>query len=72
MNDFTGLLSNWHFYALVAGYYTFAAAVGAMPSPDAVSSKFYAWSFKFLNTLAANLSRAASGKIPGADAQPKP
>jgi hypothetical protein len=70
MNDFTGLLGNWHFYALVAGYYTFAAAVGALPLPDGASGKFYGWAFKFLNTLAANLSRAAAGKIPGTDALP--
>lgn len=70
MTEFTKLLSNYHFYAIVATYYTFAAAVGAMPSPDVSSGKFYAWSFKFLNTLAANLSRAAAGKIPGTDVMP--
>lgn len=70
MNDFLGLLSNWHFYVIVASYWMFAAAVGAMPSPDVTSSKFYAWAFKFLNTFAANVSRAAAGKIPGVDVMP--
>jgi len=70
MNDFIKLLGDWHFLVLVGGYYTFAAAVGALPIPDAASSKFYGWAFKFLNTLAANLSRAAAGKIPGTDALP--
>lgn len=72
MTGFTSLIGNWHFWVLVGGYYTFAAAIGAMPSPDSTSGKFYAWAFKFLNTLAANVSRAVQGKVPGVDVMPDP
>jgi hypothetical protein len=72
MDGFTSLIGNWHFWVMVGSYYTFAAAVGAMPSPDSTSGKFYAWFFKFSNTLAANLTRAAQGKIPGMDVMPEP
>jgi hypothetical protein len=65
MSQFTALIGNWHFWALVASYWFLTAAVGALPMPDATSSKLYGWFFKFSNTFAANVSRAAAGKIPG-------
>lgn len=67
MNDFLGLLGNWHFWILVVGYWLLSNAIGALPAPDNTSSKFYGWFFKFANGFAANLSRAAAGKIPGTD-----
>lgn len=67
MNDFLGLLGNWHFWTLVGIYWFGTAAIGAMPMPDTNSSKFYGWVFKTLNTFAGNVSRAVAGKIPGAD-----
>jgi len=73
VNDFLGLLGNWHFWVLVAGYWFFTASIGALPMPDTTSSEFYGWFFKMANTFAANLSRAAAGKIPGTDdAMPLP
>ncbi len=67
MDGFTSLISNWHFWTLVAGYWFLTASIGALPMPDNNSSKFYAWFFKMSNTFAANISRAAAGKIPGTE-----
>ena len=67
MNDFLSLFGNWHLYVLFLIYYVFSNAISALPLPDQTSGKFYAWVFKFLNGLAANISRAAAGKIPGTD-----
>ncbi len=73
MSNFLTLLGNWHFWTLVAGYWFLTASIGALPMPDTGSSKFYGWFFKMANTFAANVSRAAAGKIPGtADAMPLP
>jgi hypothetical protein len=73
MNDFLSLLGNWHFWTLVGAYWFLTASIGALPMPDTTSSKFYGWFFKMSNTFAANLSRAAAGKIPGTeDAMPLP
>jgi len=73
MNEFLGLLGNWHFWVVVAGYWFMTASIGALPMPDTSSSKFYGWFFKMSNTFAANISRAAAGKIPGtSDVMPLP
>lgn len=72
MNDFLGLLGNWHFWVMIMGYWLFSNAISAMPSPDANSSKGYSWFFKMANGFAANLSRAAAGKIPGTIDPAKP
>jgi hypothetical protein len=73
MNEFIGLLGNWHFWVLVVGYWFLTASIGALQMPDTTSSKFYSWFFKMANTFAANVSRAAAGKIPGTlDAMPLP
>lgn len=65
MGGFTQLLGDWHVYVLFLVYYVFSNAISALPLPDTSSSKFYGWFFKFANGLAANISRAAAGKIPG-------
>ena len=72
MTNFLTLLGNWHFWVLVAGYWFLTASIGALPMPDTRSSKFYGWFFKMSNTFAANISRAAAGKIPGTDNPPPP
>jgi hypothetical protein len=59
------LIGNPKFWALVGAYWVFSAAVGALQKPDDKSGGFYKWVFSFLNTLAGNLSRAFSSKIPG-------
>jgi len=72
MSEFTALIGNWHFWALICTYWFMSAAIGALPSPDTTSGKFYAWFFKFANTFATNVTRAAQGKIPGMDVMPQP
>ena len=51
-------------------YYVCSAAIGSMPMPDAQSGKGYRWLFGFLNTLAANVTRALASRLPK-DAQLK-
>ena len=54
----------------LGAYYLMSAAVGALPMPDATSHVFYKWFFTFSNTLAANVTRAFSAKLPGASVPP--
>jgi len=68
MNDFLGLLGNWHLYVMFVAYWVVSNAIGALPLPTSTSSAFYGWLFRFANGFAANLSRATAGKIPGTDA----
>ena len=65
MSEFTAILSNWHFWVMVVVYWLVSNAISALPMPDQTSTKFYSWLFKFANGFAANMSRAATGKIPG-------
>jgi len=44
-------------------YMICSAAIGSMPAPTSQSHMFYLWAFKFLNTLAANVTRAFATKI---------
>lgn len=68
IGHFQALVGDPYFWGLVGLYWLVSNAIGAMPIPDSGSSKFYAWLFKFANGFAANLSRAAAGKIPGVEA----
>ena len=60
----------WTFLALhqtistLVSYYILSAAVGSLPAPQPDSGLFYQWFFKFSNTLAGNLARAFSSKLP--------
>jgi len=65
MDQILNLIGNPYFWGAVAVYWTFSAAVGALEAPTEKSGAFYRWLFRFLNTLAANISRAFSSKIPG-------
>jgi hypothetical protein len=48
----------------VAGYFVFAAAVGAMAAPtDAQKTRFYGWLYRFLQRLAANADRMAEARF---------
>ena len=68
------LIASYHphpTYWTMGTYIVLSNFIGALPMPDATSSKFYGWFFKFANGLGANLSRANAGKIPGtADVMP--
>ena|ERR1700749_561080 len=48
--------------SLVA-YYIAIAFAGSLPAPRAQSSQFYLFVFKFVNTLAGNLTRAYASKV---------
>jgi len=49
--------------SILVAYYILSAAIGALPAPTAESHMFYAWLFKFANTLGGNLTRAFASKI---------
>lgn len=56
----------------LVAYYVLSAAVGSLPAPAADSGAFYRWVFQFSNTLAGNLSRAFSNKLPGGSQSASP
>lgn len=58
-----GLIHYHPALAALIAYYILSAAISALPSPTADSSKFYQWFFKFSNGIAANISRAYSTAI---------
>lgn len=72
MNHIFTIIGDPYFWGLVASYWLLSNAIGSMPLPDGTEGhpKLYAWFFKTANGFAANLSRAAAGKIPGADSRP--
>ena len=43
--------------------YVWSAFISALPAPTAASSTMYQFWFKFLNVLAANISRAQNTKV---------
>jgi len=47
---------------LMAGY-LWSSFISALPSPQATSSMFYTFMFKFLNVLAANIARAQNSSV---------
>ena len=47
----------------LVGYYIAISFTGSLPAPMASSSMFYQFLFKFVNTLAGNLSRAYASKV---------
>jgi hypothetical protein len=59
------LLTNHQFWIAVASYWVFSAAVGSMPEPDSNSAPGYSWVFRFLHTLAGNITTAFGKQFPG-------
>lgn len=58
---------NWleqHGVLLVAAYWVFSAAVGAMPPPTPASSTLYLWLHGFLHILAGNIAQVISSRFP--------
>jgi len=53
------------FWSAVVLYWIYSAAVSAMPEPAANANPGYTWLYRFLHTIAGNLTTAFSGKIPG-------
>jgi hypothetical protein len=53
------------FWVAVVLYWIFSAAVSSMPEPAAGGTPIYTWLFRFLYTVAGNISIALGNKIPG-------
>jgi hypothetical protein len=49
----------------VALYWIFSAAVSSMPEPGSGATSGYLWLYRFLHTLAGNISTAFTHKLPG-------
>jgi hypothetical protein len=53
------------FWAAVGIYWTFSAAVSAMPEPNTNGNPAYLWLYRFLHTLAGNVTTVFGSRIPG-------
>src|SRR3989442_14530745 len=58
-------LTQHEFWSIVVLYWIYSAAVSAMPDPAANTNPGYTWLYRFLHTIAGNLTTAFSAKIPG-------
>jgi hypothetical protein len=61
-------IAQHQFWAAVAGYWILSAAVSSLPDPAASSSPAYLWLYRFLHTIAGNITTALGSKIPGVNA----
>lgn len=59
------IIQDPNFWFLVGLYWIFNSAVGAMPEPNGVSGPWYGFFYKFLHTLAGNITTAFGSKVPG-------
>jgi hypothetical protein len=53
------------FWAAVAMYWIFSAAVSSLPEPNAEGGAGYLWLYRFLHTTAGNITTALGNRIPG-------
>ena len=53
------------FWAAVAIYWIFSAAVSSLPEPGPNSNPGYLWLFRFAHTVAGNITTAFGSRIPG-------
>jgi hypothetical protein len=53
------------FWTAVALYWIYSAAVSSMPDPTANANPGYTWLYRFLHTIAGNLTTVFNSKIPG-------
>lgn len=66
MNEVINIVGNPYVLGLFFAYWTFNAAVEAMPAPIKKDGRGYHWLYRFLNILSGNVQEAFSRKIPGA------
>ena len=59
-------LAQHQFWAAVGMYWIFSAAVSSMPNPGPNEGSGYLWAFRFLHTLAGNITTVFGSRIPGA------
>jgi hypothetical protein len=55
------------FWTAVVIYWIFSAAVSSMPDPASTGNPGYLWLFRFLHTIAGNITTAFGDRIPGAE-----
>ncbi len=58
-------LSQHQVWAAVVISWIFSAAVSSMPDPETIRSPGYLWLYRFLHSIAGNVTTALAGKIPG-------
>ncbi len=59
-------VAHHQFWAAVAIYWIFSAAVSSLPAPSANNSPGYVWLYRFGHTLAGNITTVFGSRIPGA------
>src|SRR5213594_4467358 len=59
------IVSEHQFWTAVVIYWMFSAAVSSMPEPAPNGSPAYLWFYRFLHSIAGNITTAFGGKIPG-------
>ena len=59
------IVSEHQFWTAVVVYWMFSAAVSSMPEPAPNGSPAYLWFYRFLHSIAGNITTAFGGKIPG-------
>ena len=59
------IVSEHQFWTAVVVYWMFSAAVSSMPEPAPNGSPAYLWFYRFLHSIAGNITTAFGSKIPG-------
>jgi len=59
------IVGEHQFWTAVLIYWMFSAAVSSMPEPAPNGSPAYLWFYRFLHSIAGNITTAFGGKIPG-------
>ena len=59
------VMSEHQFWTAVVIYWIFSAAVSSMPDPASNGGSGYLWLYRFLHTIAGNITTAFGNKIPG-------
>jgi len=59
-------IAKHEFWAAVGAYWVFSAAVSSMPAPSSTTAAGYVWLFRFLHTLAGNITTVFGNRTPGA------
>src|SRR5213594_2913873 len=59
------IVSEHQFWTAVVIYWMFSAAVSSMPEPAPNGSPAYLWFYRFLHSIAGNITTAFGSKIPG-------
>ena len=65
MNELIQFAQAHYFWLGVGLYWVFSALVSALPDPTSTSGIGYTVFYKFMHTIAGNISTAVAGKIPG-------